>query len=223
MPLALPTPRRVLRLALRLALGFVVVSMLQVLVVRFVDPPFTLTMLGRVWDTWRDSGRLAWPDYEPRPLPELGRWPPRMAIAGEDARFYEHGGFDWEAIADAWEHNQAGRRLRGGSTISQQVARNVFLWQRRSWVRKGLEAWYTGLLELALPKDRILELYLNVAETGPMCFGFEAASQRWYNKSAAKLSADQAARIVAILPDPRGRDPRSDSMGRRAARIKANE
>lgn len=221
-PLA-PLLRRLPRLLLRLVLGLVLFSALQVLAVRFVDPPFTLTMLGRVWDTWEDTGRLAWPDHRNLPLESLGRWAPRMAVAGEDDQFWTHGGFDWEAIADAWESNQTGRKLRGGSTISQQVARNVFLWQRRSWLRKGLETWYTVLLELALPKRRILELYLNVAETGPMCFGFEAAAQRWFRKPAARLTADEAARIVAILPAPRDRDPRGAAMGKRAARIRAND
>ena len=126
------------------------------------------------------------------------------------------------AICAALKHNAEGGRLRGGSTLSQQVAKNVFLWQGRSWARKGLEAWYTVLLEGLVPKRRILELYLNVAETGPMVFGVEAGANHHYGKSAAGLSADQAGRLAGILPDPRRRSVEGSAARERAAWIRAN-
>lgn len=145
----------------------------------------------------------------------------RAAVSSEDARFFLHDGFDWEAICGALDDYGDGK-LRGGSTISQQVARNVFLWQERSWLRKGLETWYTFWLELLVPKERILELYLNVAETGPMTFGFEAGAQRWYHQPASGLTRAQAAGLAAILPSPRKWSPTRAPASTRAAWILAN-
>jgi monofunctional biosynthetic peptidoglycan transglycosylase len=124
-------------------------------------------------------------------------------LASEDQRFPHHAGFDLESIADAVEKRSRGGRLRGASTISQQVAKNLFLWPGRSFLRKGLEAWFAGLLELTWPKRRILEVYLNVAEFGDGVFGVEEASRRFFGKPAAGLSADEAARLAAVLPSPR--------------------
>ncbi len=192
--------------AAALAVG-AVLSVLQVASVRWIDPPFTLTMGQRVVErAWAGDG-LSWVDQRWRTLDELGDTLPRAVVASEDGRFFVHAGFDYQGICAAMRANRQGQALRGGSTISQQVARNVFLVQRRSWVRKALEAWYTLWLELLVPKERILELYLNVAESGPHVFGFEAAAQHWYGRSARSLTKEQAARLVALLPSPRTRSP----------------
>ncbi|MGB0499183.1 MAG: monofunctional biosynthetic peptidoglycan transglycosylase, partial [Rubricella sp.] len=139
------------------------------------------------------------------------------AVAAEDANFCSHWGFDLEAIREVLEEGQN----RGASTISQQVAKNVFLWPQRSWLRKGLEAAVTVMIEFTWPKDRIIEVYLNVAEFGEGVFGVEAAARHWFGVSASDLSATQAARLAAILPAPRLRDPnrRSDFMNRRSGQI----
>lgn len=208
---------------IRLAAIALLLSVFQVMLARVVDPPLTLTMLGAVVDQHRDSGRWRWVDHRSRSLSALGDNVARAAVASEDARFWLHHGFDLDGICVAIGRNQkAGEPVAGGSTISQQVARNVFLWQGRSWLRKGLEAWYTGLLELLVPKARILDLYLNVAETGPMTFGFEAGARRHFGSSAADLSPEQAARLAAVLPSPRRWDPASPSSGERAAHALAN-
>jgi monofunctional biosynthetic peptidoglycan transglycosylase len=126
----------------------------------------------------------------------------RAVIAAEDARFCEHKGFDFEAIEKAMAANAAGKKLRGGSTISQQTAKNVFLWPGRDWVRKGLEAWFTVLIEVGWGKERIMEVYLNSIEWGPGVYGAEAAAQRNFKVPASRLTAAQAARLAAIVPKP---------------------
>jgi monofunctional glycosyltransferase len=186
-----------------------VVPPFAVLLLRWVDPPITWTMVEARWA----EGSLHQVSLR---LEDQGEAVPRGVLTAEDQRFYLHHGFDWEAICSALEDNLAGGRLRGGSTLSQQVARNVFLWQGRTWFRKGLEAMYTAWLELLLPKDRILEIYLNVAQTGPSHFGVESGAQHWYGRSASRLSANQAARLAAILPAPSSRLPGSAEMGRLA-------
>jgi len=123
-------------------------------------------------------------------------------IASEDQAFPDHNGFDFDAMYGAVKHNMKGKKIRGASTISQQVAKNVFLWQDRSYIRKGLEVYFTFLIELIWGKERILEVYLNVAETGPMTFGAEAACRRYYGHSGAEISTSEAARIAAVLPSP---------------------
>jgi monofunctional biosynthetic peptidoglycan transglycosylase len=197
----------------------VVLPVAQCLLLNVVDPWFTLTMLTRCGEHFRAEGELAWPSYDPIDLDDLPRHIPQAALTAEDQKFFVHSGFDREAIEAAWiayQDHREGQTLRGGSTISQQVARNVFLWQGRNWVRKGLEAWYTIWLELLVPKKRILELYLNVAEMGPMTFGIEAAAQHWYDRDAGRLTAPQAAAIVALLPAPRTRTPGSSYVQKRA-------
>lgn len=199
------------------------VSVLQVLAVRFVDPPFTWTMVARAWENAATTGRWVWVDYQPRPLEALGTRVPRSVVASEDARFFLHGGFDWASIcAAAQAYGKPGETVRGGSTLSQQVAKNVFLWQERSWLRKGLEVWYTVLLEALVPKDRILELYLGVAETGTLTFGVEAGAQRYFHRPAASLTATQAAQLAAVLPSPRRWSPTRPPASTRAAWILEN-
>ncbi len=124
-------------------------------------------------------------------------------LAGEDQRFFEHAGFDLKSVGNAIEEYQRGERLRGGSTISQQVAKNLFLWPGRSFLRKGIEAWLTAWIELLLPKERILELHLNIAQFGPAVFGVEAASRLYFGKPAALLTRDESALLAAVLPNPR--------------------
>lgn len=166
-----------------------------VAVYRFVPPPLTFLMVQRMVE-----GR----GFDRRWVP-IGAVSPtlvRAVIAAEDARFCEHHGFDVLAIQKALRANQSGKKLRGGSTISQQTAKNVFLWPQRDWVRKGLEAWFTALIELIWGKERIMEVYLNSIEWGPGVYGAEAAAQHNFHVSAARLSPAQAARLAAIVPKP---------------------
>ena len=179
-------------------LVFVVGSLLWVVLYRFVPPPVTLTMLSNAMD-----GRGIAKDWM-----GLSRMDPdmaRAAIAAEDSRFCAHDGFDLQAIEQAAKRNAKGKRLRGGSTISQQTAKNVFLWQGRSYLRKGLETWFTVLIEALWGKRRIMEVYLNVAETGIGTYGANAGAMRYFHHDATTLTPDEAARIAAILPLPKKR------------------
>lgn len=179
--------------------GFIVTVAIPVgltLIYRFVPPPFTILMVQRVIE-----GK-GW-DYRWRPIERISPALVHAAIAAEDARFCTHDGFDFEAMEKAWKSNQRpGRRIKGGSTISQQTAKNVFLWPARSYVRKGLEAYYTVLIETIWGKRRIMEVYLNVAEMGAGTYGAEAAARRYFGVPADQLTRAQAARLVAILPNP---------------------
>ena len=190
--------RRVLRLSFKLALWFVAVSVVWVAVLRFVPPPFTFTMAGDLM-----SGHSITKEWTP--LSRIDPDMPRAAIAGEDSRFCEHHGFDFKAMAGAAYRNAQGGRIRGGSTISQQTAKNVFLFQGGGYVRKAFEAWFTLLIELIWGKRRIMEVYLNVAETGIGTYGVEAGAIRYFNHSAERLSTAEAGRIAAVLPLPKKR------------------
>ncbi|MBB3692555.1 monofunctional biosynthetic peptidoglycan transglycosylase [Sphingomonas sp. BK580] len=189
---------RLLRFLLKLAIGFVVLSVAWVLLYAFVPVPFTLTMAGDLV-----AGRGVTKEW--RPLADIDPDMPRAAIAGEDSEFCTHHGFDWGAIAGAAMHNAEGKRIRGGSTISQQTAKNVFLFQGGGYVRKALEAWFTLLIETIWGKRRIMEVYLNVAETGIGTYGVEAGSIRYFRHSAERLSPIEAGRIAAVLPLPKKR------------------
>jgi monofunctional biosynthetic peptidoglycan transglycosylase len=184
-----------IRWSASLVAAFLIGSVVMVIVYRFVPVPVTWTML-------LDPKGF---DKNWTPLSEISRNMVDAAIAGEDGKFCSHNGFDREAIEQAFERNQQGGRIRGGSTISQQTAKNVFLWQGGGYLRKGLEAWFTVLIENVWGKRRIMEVYLNVAETGIGTYGAEAGAQRYYNKSAAQLTAVEAARIAAALPSPKKR------------------
>jgi monofunctional biosynthetic peptidoglycan transglycosylase len=194
---------RRLRRILCLAVGlFVIVSIFLVALYRDVPPPVTPLMLLRLPD-----GNGITEDW--RPLERISPFLIRAVIAGEDAKFCQHHGFDWEAIGAAWDRYQSGRgRLLGASTISMQTAKNLFLWPGRDWLRKGLEAYFTVLIELDWSKSRILELYLNIVEWGPGIYGAEAASRHYFRKSADRLSPHEAVRLAAVLPDPLDRSPR---------------
>jgi monofunctional biosynthetic peptidoglycan transglycosylase len=183
----------------RLVFAFVLLSLLWVLLYRFVDPPFTFTMLGDRLDG-RQVTR-AW-----RPIDQIDRNMVGAAIAAEDSKFCSHWGFDQDAIAAAMKRNaKGGSIIRGGSTISQQTAKNAFLWQGGGYFRKGLEAWFTLLIENVWGKRRIMEVYLNLAETGIGTYGVEAGAERYYGHDSSRMSRTEAARIAAVLPLPKKR------------------
>ena len=189
---------RMVRFIVKLVLAFLILSVLWVLAYRFVNPPTTITMLGDVV-----AGRGATRDW--MPIGQIDRDMVRAAIAAEDGKFCAHNGFDFEAIEDAMKRNASGGRIRGGSTISQQTAKNAFLWQGGGYARKGAEAWFTFLIEHLWGKRRIMEVYLNLAETGIGTYGVNAGSQRYFGHDADAMSATEAARIAAILPLPKKR------------------
>lgn len=209
--------RQLAVLAGKAIVWFIGLSVLWVVIYRFVPPPYTATMAGDVI-----AGRSVTKDW--MSLTDMDPDMARSAIAGEDGKFCTHEGFDREAIANAFERNLRGGRIRGGSTISQQTAKNAFLWQGGGYVRKALEAWFTLLIENIWGKRRIMEVYLNIAETGIGTYGANAGAQRYFNHDAATLSPQEAARIAAVLPLPKKREAASPSgfTRRHGNRIAAN-
>ena len=188
--------RALRNLVVAVVVALIVGPIVAVVVYRFAPPPITLLMVERMF---QGHGL----DHRWRPLSQMSPALPRAAIAAEDARFCEHHGFDVDAIEKAMRHDDRHPdSIRGGSTISQQTAKNVFLWPERSWVRKGLETYFTVLIEAIWGKRRIMEVYLNTVEMGPGLYGVEAASQRYFHESAKQLAPFQAARLIAILPSP---------------------
>ncbi len=193
---------RIARAVLSIVLLLVVLSVASVVVFRWINPPYSAFMAEAQIAAWTGRGssyvfRHSWVDLQ-RISPNL----PLAVVASEDQRFPEHWGFDVESIEKAYALNQHSHRVRGASTISQQVAKNLFLWSGRSYFRKGLEAYFTLLIEGCWPKRRILEIYLNIAEFGHGSYGAEAAAQRFFHKSAARLSRSDAAVLAAVLPNP---------------------
>ena len=178
---------------------FIILSVLWVLLYSVVPPPITFTMVGDL-----ASGRSISRDW--MPLARIDDDMVGAAIAAEDSKFCSHNGFDRDAIAAAMRDNARGGRIRGGSTISQQTAKNAFLWQGGGWFRKGLEAWFTLLVETFWSKQRIMEVYLNVAETGIGTYGVNAGALRYFDKDASSLTRGEAARIAAVLPLPKERE-----------------
>ena len=191
-------PRRIIGWLIKLILIFFLGSILWVLAYRVVNPPITFTMLGDVF-----AGRGATRDW--MPIGEIDRDMVRAAIAAEDSKFCSHHGFDYEAIENAMQRNASGGRIRGGSTISQQTAKNAFLWQNGGYFRKGLEAWFTLLIENLWGKRRIMEVYLNLDETGIGTYGVNAGSERYFGHDASAMSATEAARLAAVFPLPKKR------------------
>ncbi|MGL5048043.1 MAG: monofunctional biosynthetic peptidoglycan transglycosylase [Shewanella sp.] len=191
--------RRLLSWLFKGLMGAFIGSILLVFLLRFVDPPmwtwrieralFPPAPIGEVRHQWRDLAYIS---------PELQL----AVIAAEDQHFAEHTGFDLAAISSALKYNSKGTKVRGASTLSQQAAKNLFMWSSRSFFRKGLEAWFTLLMELTWDKSRILEIYLNIVEFGPGLYGAEAASKHYFGKSAAKLTQYEASLLAAILPNP---------------------
>jgi monofunctional biosynthetic peptidoglycan transglycosylase len=208
-----PRLRRLLLIAIAvLALGPVVLT----LPLNFIQPPTTAVIMVRAAQRLAQGKKPAYPRRWVVPRSQISPNLRRAVLAAEDDRFYLHFGFDFEEIGKAIERRQEGGRLRGASTITQQVAKNLFLWEGRSLIRKGAEAYLTLVLELCLSKDRILDLYLNMAEWGDGVFGAEVASWTHFRKSARSLSREEAARLAAILPAPRRWSPYGSVATRRA-------
>jgi len=191
-------PRRIFGWVVRLVVAFFLISVLWVGLYRFVPPPTTATMLGDLL-----AGRGATRDW--MPISQIDRDMVRAAIAAEDSKFCSHNGFDFEAIEDAMKRNASGGRIRGGSTISQQTAKTTFLWNGGGYARKGVEAWFTFLIEHLWGKRRIMEVYLNNAETGIGTYGVNAGSERYFGHDSSAMSTTEAARIAAVLPLPKKR------------------
>jgi len=194
--------RSLARLAVVLALGLLALSVVAVVVFRFVPVPLTPLMLLRLVDQAQDGRRVVRLEKDWVGIDAISPHLQLAVVCAEDQRFPEHHGFDIAAIRAAIRHNQASERTRGASTISQQTAKNAFLWDGRTWLRKGLEAYFTLLLELLWSKERILTVYLNVIELGDGVYGAEAAAQRYFDKPAADLNREEAALLAAVLPNP---------------------
>ena len=182
---------------------FFIASVLSVIAFRFVPPPFTPLMLVRLVEQAIDPKKelrlqKTWLGFD-----EISPNMMQAVIAAEDQNFMNHFGLDFAAMKKAYKNNARGKRIKGGSTLTQQTAKNLFLWQGRSYFRKGLEAYFTVLMEVFWSKKRIIQMYLNIVEMGDGIYGIEAAAQYYYKKSAADLSPTQAATIAAILPNPR--------------------
>lgn len=191
--------KKIFRFILRTVLVLFLLSIVMTIVYRFVPVPVTPLMIQRYFEM--EDGKI---DKDWIPLEEISDNLPLAVVTAEDQKFEEHYGFDLEAIEKAVKYNEKhkGKKVKGASTISQQTAKNVFLWPGRSWVRKGLEVYFTFLIELFWSKERIMEVYLNVIEMGPGVYGAEAAARHYFNKPAAKLTKSEAASIAAILPNP---------------------
>ena len=195
--------RRVLKVAAWCFVAWIVGTVAPVVAFRWIDPPTSSFMIQRRVEGLVNPARRVTIRYEWVDLDRISKNTRLAMIAAEDQRFVEHNGFDLEAIEKAREHNRRRGRLRGASTISQQVAKNLFLWPERSWFRKGLEAGYTVLIEVLWPKRRVLEVYLNIAEFGDGVYGVKAASSEFFHKSPARLSRKESALLAAVLPNPK--------------------
>ncbi|MFN7676536.1 monofunctional biosynthetic peptidoglycan transglycosylase [Flavobacterium sp.] len=183
-------------------LWFFGLSIVSVIIFKWVPIPFTPLMVIRIIEFKSDNQDAIY-SHDWVPLEEISPNLQKAVIASEDGNFLKHSGFDFEAMQKAFKNNQKGRKLKGGSTISQQTAKNVFLWQGRSYVRKGLEAYFTVLIEIIWGKKRIMEVYLNSIEMGNGVYGAQEAARHWYRKEAKNLTKREAAGIAAILPNPR--------------------
>lgn len=214
--------KKIFRILKKVFLWFLGLSVFFVIVFRFVPVFYTPLMTIRAVENLFDGKDMVC-SHDWEPIENLSVNLQKAAIAGEDATFLKHHGFDFDAIGKAMKSNEKGKKLRGGSTISQQTAKNVFLWQGRSWLRKGLETWFTILIEVFWSKERIMEVYLNSIEMGDGVYGAEAASKYWYRKSAQNLTKREAAGIVAILPNPRKFKATNSSayINRKKGRIQA--
>lgn len=199
------------KLLLGLTLAILLLSVLPVVALRWIPPPTTAFIVGKQLGDLFDDARHPALEYRWVPWERISLNAKLAMIAAEDQKFADHPGFDLQAIEKALEHNKRGRRVRGASTISQQVAKNLFLWPSRSWVRKGLEVYFTVLIEIAWPKQRILEVYLNIAEFGDNTYGVEAAARRYWRKPASRLTPHEASLLAAVLPAPRRYSARAPS------------
>ena len=205
-------------------LGLVVgIPLTVVLVLRFIDPPTSAFMLEHQWRGWQAGRERPWVEQTWLPWERLPGHVALALVAAEDQRFPDHNGFDWVEVRAALETRSRGGRLRGASTISQQTAKNLFLWPGRSWLRKAMEAGMTGLLEVAWPKRRILEVYANIAQFGPRTFGVAAAARHHFGVAPDDLTVEQASLLAAMLPAPNRFQPSRPGaqLQRRAARVRA--
>ncbi|MDT0294730.1 monofunctional biosynthetic peptidoglycan transglycosylase [Mesonia ostreae] len=201
----------------KLILWFFGITILWVVIYKWVPVPITPLMVIRYVETPSEN-RNGW-QYDWEPIENISVNLQKAVICSEDQNFLKHNGFDLEAIEKAIQNNKKGKRLRGASSISQQTAKNVFLWPGRNWLRKGLEVYFTFLIETIWSKERLLEVYVNSIEMGNGVYGAEAAANFWFKKSASQLSASQAAAIAAILPNPlqyRANPPTSYIQSRKA-------
>lgn len=190
-----------LYLGLSIILGFLVMLLISVIALRWINPPTTSFMLQQDWESLpaeRYSLREQWVDYDN--LPRHSTW---AVVASEDQLFWDHWGFDFESIQEAWDDRQEGVRSRGASSITQQVAKNLYLWPAESYVRKGIEAGITVLIEAFWPKERIIEMHLNIAEFGPGVFGIGKASEQFFDLPASEIQPEMSARLAAVLPSPK--------------------
>ncbi len=194
--------RRLVRTSILAALVLIALSVLLVASLRWVDPPTSSFMLQRGLEGWLNGERPPRVHHQWVPWKQISKSVPIAVVAAEDQRFPVHPGFDLAEIQNALVERGDTGRVRGASTISQQVAKNLFLWSGRSWVRKGLEVYVTVLMELTWPKRRILEVYLNIAQFGDNTFGVGAASRRFFHKPPSRLSPREAALLAAVLPNP---------------------
>lgn len=213
--------RRLRRWAVIALLLLVVGPFVLVLPLNFVQPFTSMVLLRRFTQRMIEGKHPFYPKRDVVGHDDISANLRRAVLASEDDRFYLHHGFDFEEIGNALERAKRGRRLRGASTITQQVAKNLFLWEGRSYVRKGLEAWFTVVMEFCLPKDRILDIYLNLAEWGDGVFGAEMAARTHFRKSAKSLSREEAARLAAVLPSPIRWSPNGSVARSRAVGILA--
>lgn len=195
--------RQIIFWILKIIFVFVLISVVSVLVFKWLHPPITPLMIKRMIEQKLNGEDIKW-QYQWVSLDKISPKLQLAVICSEDQKYLKHYGFDWDAIQKAFEQNQKnGKIKRGGSTISQQTAKNLFLWDGRNFIRKGLEAWFTLLIETFWSKERIMEMYLNIIEMGKGVYGAEAASLYWFHKHANQLNKDEAAAIAAILPNPK--------------------
>jgi len=213
-------PRKLFRLLAGALIIILLVPTIQLIVYKFVDPPFTWLMLDRKFLP-EDGFEIHELRHSSVPMEQISKSMVFAVMSSEDQTFLDHNGLDVDAIEKALEYNETHKKKRGASTISQQTAKNAFLWESRSWLRKGLEVPLTFAIEVVWGKARIMEIYLNIAELGPGVFGVESASQYWFHKPASRLSRHQAALLAACLPAPRKFNPGRPSayLNRRAAWI----
>lgn len=193
--------RRIIKLIFKIILGFLILSVIWTLVYKWLPVPITPLMIIRCVEQKTD-GKTMTMKHDWVALDDISPKLQLAVVCSEDQNYLKHYGFDWGAIEKAMKSNEKSKRIRGGSTISQQTAKNVFLWPGRSYVRKAFEAWFTLLIEVCWSKERIMEVYLNSIEMGDGVYGAESAAQYWHHKPAKKLSKDEAASIAAILPNP---------------------
>lgn len=210
---------QIMRFFWKLIIWFNIISLFFVVLYKFVPVPYTPLMVIRYFEN-KSAGKDIETKHHWVPIEDISKNLQKAVIASEDGRFFEHYGLDFSAMQKAAVGNFKGKKLKGGSTITQQTAKNVFLWQGRSYFRKALEAYYTVLIELIWGKERILEVYLNSIEMGDGIYGAEAATQHWYKKDCKSLTRMQAAGIAAILPNPRRFSPNGSAyISRKQSRI----